>query len=183
MILSAGKNGAYAGWRGGNTRNTADMQLSDAFALHKVLSKHSVEYMIIGKGAAIIQGYSSTTQDIDSYPAKQPENRNRLLAALRELGFAFDIETGGIVQCPSADILTGKEFIQLKDPFDLDVIFAPDGFGSYEDALPMKRIVDGLPLMSIEGILITKTAAGRKKDLNDIADLRLFAAWLKQKER
>lgn len=28
-----------------------------------------------------------------------------------------------------------------------------------------------------------KAAAGRKKDLNDIDDSRLFAAWLKKKER
>ncbi len=159
------------------------MQRADALRLHAALGAHEVEYMMIGKGAAIVQGYSSTTQDIDIYPSKCCGNGERLLAALKELGFVFDIERDGVSLSPSADILAGKDFIQLKGPFELDIVFAPDGFESYEEALPMKRFVDGLPVMSIEGIIRTKAAAGRKKDLNDLDDLRLFAAWLKNKER
>jgi len=158
------------------------MQRPDVFSLHAALANHKVEYMMIGKGAAIVQGYSSTTQDIDIYPAKRTGNCERLLSALKELGFVFDIESDGLCQAPSADILAAKDFIQLKGPFELDIVFAPDGFESYEEALPMKRLVDGFPVMSIEGIIRTKAAAGRKKDLNDLDDLRLFAAWLKNKE-
>ncbi len=159
------------------------MQKADVFRLHAVLSSHEVEYMIIGKGAAIIQGYSSTTQDIDVYPSKQGENKERLLAALKELGFAFDIETEGVCRFPASEIREGKDFIQLKGPFELDIVFAPDGFESYEQALPMKRVVEGFPVMSVDGIIQTKAAAGRRKDMNDIDDLRLFAAWLKKEGR
>ena len=159
------------------------MQRTDAFRLHAVLSEYGVEYMIIGKGAAILQGYSSTTQDIDIYPSKEPANREKLLAALKQLGFKFDIEADGTIQSPSRDILAGKDFIQLKGPFELDIVFAPDGFESYEEALPMKRNVDGFPVMSIDGIIRTKTAAGRKRDLNDIDDLKLFRDWLRKRDR
>lgn len=159
------------------------MQNTDVFRLHAVLSRHEVEYMIIGKGAAIIQGYSSTTQDIDIYPSKQGENRERLLAALKELGFAFDVVADDVCRFPASEIREGKDFIQLKGPFELDIVFAPDGFESYEQALPMRRVVDGFPVMSIDGIIQTKAAAGRKKDLNDLDDLRLFAAWLKKRGR
>ena len=157
------------------------MQRADALRLDAVLADHQVEYMMIGKGAAIVQGYSSTTQDIDIYPSKQGSNCERLLSALQELGFAFDTETDDSCQAASAEILAGKDFIQLKGPFELDIVFAPDGFESYEEALPMKRLVDGFPVMNIEGIIRTKAAAGRKKDLNDLDDLRLFAAWLKKR--
>ncbi len=157
------------------------MQNADVLRLAEVMSRHEIEYMIIGKGAAIIQGFSGATQDVDIYPSKKGENRQRLLAALRELGFAFDVEVDGVRYYPSSEILEGKDFIQLKGPFELDIVFAPDGFESYEEALPMKRTVENLPVMSIEGILRTKTAAGRRKDLNDLDDLRLFAAWLKKK--
>ena len=159
------------------------MQQSDIRRLRDALALRQVEYMIIGKGAAIMQGYSSTTQDIDIFPSKQGNNRERLLAALKDLGFRFDLESSGVAQSPSSEILSGKDFIQLKGPFELDIVFAPDGFESYEDASPLKRTMDGYPLMSIEGIIKTKEAAGRKKDLNDLDDLRLFAAWLKKKER
>ena len=158
------------------------MQKSDVNKLHQVLARHDVEYMIIGKGAAIMQGYSSTTQDIDIYPSKEKGNCERLLSALKELEFIFDTAAGDRNNAFSSEILRGKDFVQLKGPFELDIVFAPDGFESYEDALPMKRIVDGLPVMSVEGIIKTKSAAGRKKDLNDIDDLRLFAAWLKKKD-
>ncbi len=159
------------------------MRHVDVLKLRDTLARYQVEYMIIGKGAAIMQGYSSTTQDIDIFPSKQEDNRKRLLEALIAMGFQFDIEVNGERYSPSKEILSGKDFIQLKGPFELDVVFAPDGFESYEEALPMKRMIEGYPLMHIEGIIRTKAAAGRKKDLNDIEDLRLFAAWLKKKER
>lgn len=159
------------------------MQTMDVFRLHAALSEHGVEYMIIGKGAAILQGYSSTTQDIDIYPSKEFGNREKLLAALKQLGFEFDIDTHGTIQSPSKDILAGKDFVELKGPFELDVVFAPDGFESYEEALPMKRNVEGFPVMGIDGIIRSKTAAGRKRDLNDIDDLRLFRDWLRKREK
>ena len=158
------------------------MQEADALRLHAVLEKHGVEYMFIGKGAAILQGFSSTTQDIDIYPAKDAENCQRLLAALEEMGFRFDVTIEGRIQSPSQEILDAKDFIQLQGPFQLDVVFAPDGFESYDEARRMKQSVDGLPVLSIEGIIKTKTAAGRKKDLNDIDDLRLFRDWLRKRK-
>jgi hypothetical protein len=159
------------------------MQQSDIHRLCNTLARYEVEYMIIGKGAAIIQGFSSTTQDIDIFPSKQGDNRERLLAALKELGFQFDVELNGQLNSPSSEIRSGKDFIHLQQPFELDIVFAPDGFESYEEALPMKRMLEGYPVMSVEGIIKTKAAAGRKKDINDLDDLRLFAAWLKKKER
>lgn len=159
------------------------MQQSDVIKLHHALAARNVEYMIIGKGAAIMQGYSSTTQDIDIYPSKAPANTERLLAALKDLGFAFDVDINGVIHAPAAEILTAKDFVQLKGPFELDIVFAPDGFESYDEALTMKKVVDGFPVMSIDGIIKTKTAAGRKKDINDIEDLKLFAKWLKKQEQ
>jgi len=158
------------------------MQKVDVVRLHDALSAHEVEYMIIGKGAAIMQGYSSTTQDIDIYPSKSLDNRDRLLAALNDLGFQFDIMADSGLQYPSSEILDAKDFIQLKGPFELDIVFAPDGFESYEEALSTKTEIDGFPVMNIDGIIKTKTAAGRKKDMNDIDDLKLFRQWLRKQE-
>jgi hypothetical protein len=43
----------------------------------------------------------------------------------------------------------------------------------------LKKVVDGFPVLSIEGIIKPKWPRS-KKDLNDIADLKLFADWLKK---
>lgn len=159
------------------------MQTEDAYRLRDALAEHEVEYMIIGKGAAILQGFSGTTQDIDIYPSKIPENRRKVLDTLLDLGFEFDRVIEGVVHYPAREVLEGKDFIQLKGPFDLDIVYAPDGFESYEHAVQYKKWVDGFPVLSIEGIIKTKEAAGRKKDLNDIDDLKLFADWLRKEGR
>jgi len=161
----------------------AVMHKKNAYELRNTLDECNVEYMVIGKGAAILQGYSSTTQDIDIFPSKDKVNCMRLLMALKSLGFRFDVESDGCVHSPSQEVLDGKDFIHLKGPFELDIVFAPDGFECYEEALPMKKVVDGFPVLSIDGIIRTKVAANRKKDLNDIDDLRLFGNWLKEREK
>jgi hypothetical protein len=45
---------------------------------------HGVDYMFIGKSGAILLGYPGTTQDVDVYPRKDPENGRRIVAALED---------------------------------------------------------------------------------------------------
>src|SRR5213595_2558076 len=96
-------------------------RVADAFA------KHQVDYMFIGKSGAILLGYPGTTQDVDVFPRKDNENGRRIVSALREMGFEVD-------SVLEADIVRGKDFVQIKEgPFDIDLVFAPDGIESYED--------------------------------------------------
>ncbi|MGH7818311.1 MAG: hypothetical protein ACREQ9_00925, partial [Candidatus Binatia bacterium] len=96
--------------------------MADAF------EKHGVEYLFIGKGGAILLGYPGATQDVDLFPRKSPDNGRRIVSALREIGF----ELG---DTDAADVVAGKDFVQLSaGPFDVDLVFAPDGIESFEDA-------------------------------------------------
>ena len=147
----------------------------DFLRLKEALAKHEVAYMFIGKGAAIIQGYSDTTQDIDIYPRNSPENNRSLVKALRESGFEVD-------KTVESEVLAGRDFIQFREPFDLDIVFAPDGFESYDDAEAFKKEVDGCPVMSLEGILKTKRAAGRIKDRESLTRLQAFKDYLDGKD-
>jgi len=62
------------------------------------------------------------------FPAKDAENGRRLVTAVRQLGFMID-------DTVERDIIAGKDFIQLTDgPFDLDIVFAPDGIENYTEA-------------------------------------------------
>ena len=88
--------------------------------------------MFIGKSGAIILGYPAATQDVDIFPEKSVENGQRLVTALRELEFEIDNET-------SAQIIKGVDFVQLKQgPFDLDLVFAPDGIENFAEAKKKK---------------------------------------------
>jgi hypothetical protein len=106
----------------------AVFEFKNAQELGRVCQHHGVKYLFFGKSGAILLGYADTTQDVDLYVEKEGANCAKLLAALLELGFRL---TDG----EQREINGGKDFIQLRNgPFDLDLIFAPDGIERFEDA-------------------------------------------------
>jgi hypothetical protein len=51
-----------------------------------------------------------------------------------------------LTETEAAEILRGKDFVQLKNgPFDLDLVFAPDGIEHFEDAWRRRIDVEGFP--------------------------------------
>ena len=134
----------------------------------EAFSRNEVEYLFIGKGGAIILGYPGATQDVDLFPAKSKENARRIIKALGELDFQISAVS-------QADILAGKDFVQLKDgPFDLDLVFAPDGIESFKTANARRHLVEGLPVANIRDIIASKRASGREKDFVDLPLLEDF---------
>lgn len=143
-------------------------QLQQAREIASAFAKHSVEYLFIGKGGAIILGYPAATQDVDIFPRKSAENGGRIVAALNELGFSID-------EANAEKIVRGADFVQLKEgPFDVDLVFAPDGIEAFDEAQSRQVVVDGLPVANIRDIIASKRAAGREKDRNDLPLLEAF---------
>jgi hypothetical protein len=134
----------------------------------RAFNEAGVEYLFIGKSAAILLGYPGTTQDVDVFPAKSPENGQRMVKALLDLGFTLDDNA-------QAEIIRGKDFVQLKDgPFDLDLIFAPDGIESFSEAKSRYIQEDIFPVANLRDIIASKKASGRMKDRLDLHLLELF---------
>jgi len=127
-----------------------------------------VDYLFIGKGGAILLGFPGTTQDVTVFPAKDADNGRRIVDAVRQLGFAID-------DTVERDIVTGKDFIQLTDgPFDLDIVFAPDGIENYVEA-KRRSVTEGIfPVANIRDIIASKKASNRMKDRMDLYLLDLF---------
>lgn len=137
-------------------------ELATAFAAHQV------DYMFIGKSGAILLGYPSTTQDVDVYPRKDEDNGRRIVAALREIGFELE---ASLVQ----EIIRGKDFVQIKSgPFDVDLVFAPDGIESYDEAKSRMDVSTGFPVLNIRDIIASKRAARRAKDAVELPLLEAF---------
>jgi len=136
--------------------------VADAFA------RHGVEYLFIGKGGAILLGYPGATQDVDVFPKKSADNGRRIVAALEEIGFALSASD-------RTDIVNGKDFVQISSgPFDVDLVFAPDGIESYDAAARNSVRVENFPVMAIADIIASKRAAGRRRDLAEIDLLEEF---------
>jgi len=137
-------------------------EIRDAFA------RHGVRYLFIGKSGAILLGFPDTTQDADLYVDNSAENAQAAVAALRDLGFA-------LTHPQVEEIQRRKDFVQLKSgPFDLDLIFAPDGIERFEDAWRRHVEVEGYPVCHLDDIIASKEATHRQKDLESLARLRSF---------
>lgn len=142
--------------------------------VHK-LNSRNIEYMIVGGGSALLQGFNIVTQDIDLYFEKSKQNSEKLVEVLLDLDF-------NLLDKDIADILKGKDFIQFNEPFELDIMFAPDGFENYKDAKKYKKYIGDFPVMSIEGIIKSKKSANRPKDKAVLKLLIDFNRFIHQKE-
>ena len=146
-----------------DTFNPAQAQeVAAAFAANQV------DYVFIGKSGAILLGYPGTTQDVDVFPRKSEENGRKIVAALRQLGFSLNQEL-------EQEIIRGKDFIQIKSgPFDIDLVFAPDGIESYEEAKRRIDLSSGFPVANIRDIIASKRAANRARDAVELPLLEAF---------
>ena len=145
--------------------------------IRDALRRHGVRYLFIGKSGAILHGFPDTTQDAVLFVQKYRENGVALVAALRDLGFEITAAQG-------AEIVAGKDFVQLKDgPFDLDLVFAPDGIERFEDAYGRHVEIEGFPVCSMDDIIASKVASNRVKDRESLPRLRAFRDYLRQRGR
>lgn len=120
-------------------------------------------------------GFPDTTQDAVLFVEKTPANCASLVAALRELGF-------GLTDSQATEVKRGKDFVQLRNgPFDLDLVFAPDGIERFSDAWGRRVEVEGFPVCHIDDIIASKAATNRWKDRESLPRLRSFREyWLKR---
>jgi len=143
--------------------------------IRDALARHGVRYLFIGKSGAILLGFPDTTQDADLFVERSAENGRALATALKELGFA-------LTETQESEIERGKDFVQLKNgPFDLDLVFAPDGIESFGDAWKRHLEVEGFPVCHIDDIIASKAAANRRKDRESLARLQAFREYWMRK--
>jgi hypothetical protein len=149
----------------------ARFEYRQAQEISTVFAKHGVKYLFIGKSGAIILGYPDTTQDADLFLEKTPENGRAAAISLAELGFPLTPQH-------RREIEQGKDFVQLRyGPFDLDLVFAPDGIETFTAAETRGLTVQGIRVCHIDDIIRSKEATGRLKDKEALPRLRAFRDW------
>ena len=154
----------------------AAFEYRQAQEVRDAFSRHGVRYLFIGKSGAILLGFPDTTQDADIFVDRSPENGRALVQALRELGFSLTHAQG-------KEVIRGKDFVQLKNgPFDLDLIFAPDGIEHFDDAWKRRLEVEGFPVCHIDDIIASKAATNRVKDRESLPRLRSFREYWMRKQ-
>jgi hypothetical protein len=149
---------------------TKEFRPLQAEEIARAFKDEGVDYLFIGKSGAILLGYPGTTQDVDIFPARSPENGRRIVTALRKLGFDIGSEL-------EREIIAGKDFVQIKTgPFDVDLVFAPDGIKSFAEA-KSRGLSEGIfRVANLRDIIASKRASGRKKDEIELPLLESFRA-------
>ncbi len=145
-------------------------EIRDAF------KRHGVKYLFIGESGATLLGYPDTTQDADLFIEKNASNCEMLVQSLLDIGFQLTDQQ-------AQEVRREKGIVQLKNgPFDLDLIFAPDGIENFDDAWKRRVDVDGFPVCDIDDIVLSKQATNRQKDKESLPRLLSFRNWLKSRK-
>lgn len=130
--------------------------------------EHGVEYLLVGGYAVGYHGYPRATMDLDVWIAATAENAGRVVAALTDFGFGGDMLNESMFVVPDQIIRMGLP------PMRIEILTSIDGV-EFAEAY-RQRIddeLDGVPvrLISLHHLKQNKRAAGRPKDLADLAEL------------
>ncbi len=137
-----------------------------------------MRYVVIGGTAAVIQGATHVTFDLDVCPDRERANLDRLAAALRGLGaqvYGMPAEAAEAFQLDGATLANGSAWTFLTGHGELDVALDPDGTGATRTSSgtpwrPGLRAHDqgGRP----EDVIRSTEAADRPRDRAVLPDLR-----------
>ena len=152
------------------------MTENDVEKLLKALHDEGVRFVIIGGAAAVLQGSAYVTADLYLCYSRTKENLEKLAKTLapfhpslrggpKNLPFLLDAET----------LKAGLNFTFITDVGDLDIFGEVTGLGGYEDALVFSEEMDifsvNCKVLTLEGLIKTKRAVGRAKDLRLLPEL------------
>ena len=134
----------------------------------RLLHAHGVRSLLIGGYAVGYFGYPRATLDLDVWVGVDPDNAQRLVAALRAFGF----DTPEL--SPSL-FLQDKTIVRMGvPPVRIELITTVSGV-NFEECYA-ERVVDiiggvEVNLISLRHLKINKQASGRHRDLDDLEHL------------
>jgi hypothetical protein len=137
----------------------------DVLRIVELLEEEHVEYALIGGYALALQGIVRLTEDVDILVEPTMENARRWVRALSKL------PDGAAKELAGDDTLHEELYaIRINDEFTVDVLNSASGF-TWEQLLPYRQRIDGINVVSLEGLFRMKQH-GRLKDQADAEAIR-----------
>ena len=151
------------------------MQKPDFPRLLHTLVEHDVQFIVVGGIAAVLQGATFSTFDLDVVHSRKPENVERLTRAFIPLNARYrsrqdDAPTCNHLLSPGIQLLS-----TIHGP--LDLLGSIEGGRDYDSLLPYTKILDvgfksGVCVLSLAMLLSLKEASSEPKDQNQAMILR-----------
>ncbi len=142
----------------------------------EVLTRHGVEFIVVGGVWATLHGAPVMTFDLDIVHLRSADNIARLVEALEELDAIFRTHPRRITPKTSHLETSGHQLLRTSKGA-LDVLGSLDGGRTYEDLLEHTLVFEAedgmrLRLLELPELIEIKSRAGRPKDLAVLPTLR-----------
>lgn len=142
------------------------------------LTRNGVDFVLIGGIAVIANGHTRNTRDIDFVADTTLENLSRLTVALREINAELsgvDAHLLGVDIFDPETLASGANFTFITDVGGVDFFNEVPGGLPYEElrerALELDLFGHHVRVAGRDDLIRMKRAAGRPRDLQDIAAL------------
>ena len=133
------------------------------------LLREEVDFLLVGAYAMAAHGLPRATGDIDIYVRPAPENSRKVYKALQGFGAPLHDVTPETFQQPGMIYQIGVSPNRIDLPSSIDGV-------SFKQAWPRRQEVEvegvKIPVLSVEDMILNKTATGRPKDKVDADWLR-----------
>ena len=143
----------------------------------KVLTRHRVDFIVVGGVSAVLHGAPVTTFDLDVVHARNPENISRLLSALEELEGVYRVRPQRQLR-PDLSHLAGPGHQLLLTKFGpLDVLGMIGKSRTWDDLRAQTRTMEIEPgvvihVLDLETLIAIKEELGFPKDVAVLPVLR-----------
>jgi hypothetical protein len=161
---------------GSGSKTQEEPMTTDAVGIVRALLAQQVEFIVVGGQAMRAHGSAYITEDIDLCYRRTPANIAALAAACAPLHpYLRGAPAGLPFRFDDPTIQAGLNFTLTTDLGDVDFLGEVTGIGSYERMLPLseEKSLFGLTvrILSLEGLILAKTAAGRRQDRLHLLEL------------
>jgi hypothetical protein len=144
------------------------------------LISHRVRFMVVGGHAVAGHGEPRLTEDLDVFVERSPANARRIREALIDFGFGKVVPTRSELARPHRVFMLGRKPWRIDIPTSIDGVTFKQAWTSRVEA---EFIVAPLYVIGRDMLVKNKRAAGRDKDLADVALLEAHVSPTKIERR
>lgn len=144
--------------------------------LVQALADAGVEFILIGGWAAILNGSFRTTRELDICFERTPENHRLLFDALAPFHPRLRTLSMDVPFVWDAATLNSAAILRLATAAGpIDLLAEVSGLGSFDQVKASSKLVEAFGrrvlTLDLRGLIATKRAAGRPKDLQALSEL------------